>query len=45
LYPKFEHSKVETQVVEFNKNGELQLEHSFSFIPKHSAHRLLQAIK
>ena len=38
LYPKFEHSKLETQDVEFNSNGEIQVEHSFAFIPKHFKH-------
>jgi len=35
---------VEIQDVEFNNNGKLQDEHSFSFTPKHSKHLLLQAI-
>ena len=38
LYPKLEHSELEIQVVEFNKNGEVQFKHSSTFVPKHSEH-------
>jgi len=44
LYPKFEHSKVVIQDVEFNNNGKLQDKHSFSSTPKHSEHLLLHAV-
>ena len=39
-----EHSKVETQDVEFNSNGKMQDEHSFSLAPKHSKHLLVHTI-
>jgi len=38
LYPKFEHSKLETQDVDLNKSGEVQFKHSSTFVPKHSEH-------
>ena len=38
LYPKFEHSKLEIQDVEFNKNGEVQFKHWSEFVPTHSEH-------
>ena len=44
LYPKVEHSKLETQDVDLNKRDEVQLKHWSTFGPKHSEHPLLHAI-